>query len=79
MGVLARISGLMVGRPMGYTEGQRQQLRDVVLERTRSFAFPVVADMDFGHTAPQMTLPLGCRARLDADRRRFEIVEPAVV
>jgi muramoyltetrapeptide carboxypeptidase LdcA involved in peptidoglycan recycling len=35
--------------------------------------------MDFGHTSPMLTLPVGCRALVDANRERFEIVEPAVV
>ncbi len=79
MGVLERIGGLLFGRPMGYTEEQREQLREVLLERTESFGFPVVADMDFGHTSPVITLPLGCRAVVDAPTKRFEISEPAVV
>ncbi len=32
----------------------------------------------FGHTAPQFTLPLGCRARIDAESQRFEVLEAAV-
>ena len=51
---------------------------DVVLDRTRAFGFPVVTDMDFGHTAPQFTLPIGCRARLDAGAKTFEVLEAAV-
>jgi muramoyltetrapeptide carboxypeptidase LdcA involved in peptidoglycan recycling len=34
--------------------------------------------MDFGHTSPMFTLPVGCRASIDAGRERFEIVEAAV-
>jgi muramoyltetrapeptide carboxypeptidase LdcA involved in peptidoglycan recycling len=34
--------------------------------------------MDFGHTAPQFTLPLGCRGRIDSQQRQFEIMEPTV-
>ena len=78
MGVFGEIRGLLVGRPMRYTEIQRQELREVVRERTERFDFPVVMDMDFGHTAPQFTLPIGCRARIDAATRTFEILEPAV-
>lgn len=78
MGVFHSISGLLIGRPMRYTEQQRQQLRDVVLDRTKTFDFPVVMDMDFGHTAPQFTLPIGCRARIDTTSEIFEIVESAV-
>jgi muramoyltetrapeptide carboxypeptidase LdcA involved in peptidoglycan recycling len=78
MGVLARIRGLLVGRPMHYTDEEKRALHAVLLERTQAHGFPLVADVDFGHTAPQLTLPIGCRARLDADARRLEILEAAV-
>ena len=79
MGVFSQLTGLLVGRPIRYSSEQRGELRDVVLERTRRFSFPVVMDMDFGHTAPQFVLPLGCRARIDSGNRSFEILEAAVV
>ncbi len=78
MGVFDRLAGLLVGRPMRYTAEERQALREVVLARTHRFDFPIIADMDFGHTAPLMTLPIGCRAVIDGDAHRFEIVEGAV-
>ena len=79
MGVFERIRGLLFGRPMCYEPEERKQLREVILERTAGYYFPVVVDMDFGHTSPMLTLPVGCRALVDANRERFEIVEPAVV
>jgi muramoyltetrapeptide carboxypeptidase LdcA involved in peptidoglycan recycling len=78
MGVFERIRGLLFGRPMLYEPEEREQLREVILERTRGYDFPIIADMDFGHTSPMLTLPVGCRALLDTDRERFEIVEAAV-
>lgn len=78
MRVFERISGLIVGRPMRYTDDMRRLLHKVLLERTARYAWPLVADMDFGHTSPQFTLPLGVRARVDGERRRFEIVDAAV-
>lgn len=78
MGVLAQIGGLLIGRPYGYSDAQRAQLHAVVLERTRRYAFPIVADLDFGHTAPQFTLPIGCRAELDVTERHFALIEAAV-
>jgi muramoyltetrapeptide carboxypeptidase LdcA involved in peptidoglycan recycling len=44
----------------------------------RGYAFPILADVDFGHTAPQLTLPIGCRAELDVAERRFAVLEAAV-
>jgi len=77
MGVLSQLNGLLVGRPMLYTDEEKRELREVLLERTGKYAFPIVSDMDFGHTAPQLTLPIGVRARIDAHAQRFELLESA--
>jgi muramoyltetrapeptide carboxypeptidase len=79
MGVFDQIQGMMVGRPMRYTHAEKQSLRETILERTRSYSFPIITDMDFGHTSPQLTLPIGCRACIDSSQRCFEILEPAVI
>jgi muramoyltetrapeptide carboxypeptidase len=78
MGTFERIRGLLFGRPYAYTPEEREQLHEIILERVEGYGFPVVADMDFGHTSPMFTLPVGCRAAVEPGRERFEIVEPAV-
>lgn len=78
MGVLQQIQGLLVARPYGYSDGARQELRDVILRRTKGYDFPVIADMDFGHTSPIFTIPIGCQAMIDTETRQFAITEPAV-
>lgn len=78
MGVLEQIAGLLFANPYGYTDDERQQLREVILERTSRFAFPIVTDMDFGHTQPMFLLPVGCRAEIDSAAQRFSIVESGV-
>lgn len=78
MGVLQKLKGLLVGRPMRYTGEEKQQLRDVILDRTAGYTFPVITDMDFGHTSPLLTIPIGCRAKIDAEHQRFEIIDAAV-
>jgi muramoyltetrapeptide carboxypeptidase len=79
MGVLDKIRGLLVGRPMRYSAEEAQQLDEILLQRTRGYSFPIVTGMDFGHTAPQFTLPVGVRARIDSPEAAFEILEPAVL
>ena len=78
MGVLQKLKGLLVGRPMRYNEEEKQKLRELILNRTTGYTFPIITDMDFGHTAPQFTLPIGCRAQIDADNQRFEVIDAAV-
>jgi len=78
MGIFEKILGLIVGRPMSYSEDEKHTLRARILERTQRYSFPIITDMDFGHTSPQITLPLGCMARIESSKRSFEIVESAV-
>ena len=78
MGVFSNLTGLLFGRPMAYSDDQKEMLRQVIVERTASYSFPVVSDMDFGHTAPQFLLPIGCRARIDSDEQSVTILEAAV-
>jgi muramoyltetrapeptide carboxypeptidase len=40
---------------------------------------PVVAGMDFGHTNPIMTIPVGVEAELDTEKRVLTLLEPGVV
>jgi muramoyltetrapeptide carboxypeptidase LdcA involved in peptidoglycan recycling len=78
MGMLAQIRGMLVGRPMLYSPEEKQRLDEVILERTRGYDFPVVTGMDFGHTSPQMVMPIGVLARVDSWREEFSILEPCV-
>ncbi|BDP40095.1 LD-carboxypeptidase [Deinococcus aetherius] len=67
-GILAGAAGLLLARPRGYTPEMKDDLyrwvRRILAEAGRA-DLPVVANVDFGHTSPQLTLPLGGLARLD--------------
>jgi muramoyltetrapeptide carboxypeptidase LdcA involved in peptidoglycan recycling len=39
---------------------------------------PVITHMDFGHTRPMFVLPYGLQAEIDAQGKRFSILENAV-
>ncbi len=78
MGVLEALSGMLVGRPMRYSDEDKPRLREIILERTAVYSFPIVTDADFGHTSPQFTIPIGCRGRIDTGSQTFEITEAAV-
>ena len=78
MGVLGQIRGMVVARPYGYTDDDRLRLHEVIRSRTERWAFPVLADVDAGHTSPILTLPIGCRARLGSAGAGLQIMEAAV-
>jgi muramoyltetrapeptide carboxypeptidase LdcA involved in peptidoglycan recycling len=50
------------------TQALYAQVRRVLAEFGRE-DLPVIANMDFGHTSPQMVLPLGCRGRDRSDSK----------
>ncbi len=81
IGVLGRIGALLIARPMGYTMRATFELWDVVcavLCEAGRPDLPVVANVDFGHTAPAGVLPLGCNARVDPVNRTVTVVDAGV-
>jgi muramoyltetrapeptide carboxypeptidase len=79
-GVLDRISGMIVGKPFEVepTAPGPDSLRDVVLEVVGERDIPVLGDVDIGHAGPNLPMPLGIRAAMDADARTLSLLEPVV-
>lgn len=83
MGLLSRLSGLIVGRPGGgvpiaaFDDYDRAILQIVAGEQGLT-ELPIITRMDFGHTDPMCVLPYGVTARIDCARRQFAIIESAV-
>ncbi len=84
MGILAKLSGILFGRPGGQVPPDRfgdyeDVLLQVVAEEEGLTELPVVTRMDFGHTDPMMVLPYGVQAEIDCDAQTFSILESAVI
>lgn len=78
MGVLETLAGLMFARPYGMDLEQKNELWEVVSERTTQFGYPVVGNMDIGHTSPLLTLPIGCTTSMDGETGRVSILDSGV-
>ncbi|AWS46064.1 LD-carboxypeptidase [Streptosporangium sp. 'caverna'] len=81
-GVLDRIDAMVVGIPSDVTltggGPTPPTLRDIVLDVVGDREIPILGHVDFGHTAPNLPLPLGVRAAVDATARTLSLVEPVV-
>jgi muramoyltetrapeptide carboxypeptidase len=78
-GVKGVVFGDMKGCAPGFHEDYR--LEDVLLEALSGLGVPVALGLSSGHTThPNVTLPLGVRARLECvnDEARFEVLEAPV-
>lgn len=84
LGILKRLAGLLLGRPGGQIpptqfEEYDRVLRQVVTEEEGLYSLPIISYMDFGHTDPMFVLPYGAQAEINCDRKRFVILEGAVI
>jgi muramoyltetrapeptide carboxypeptidase len=79
-GVLDRIAGMVVGAPFEIepTEGGPDTLREIVLDVLGERDIPVLGNVDVGHDPPNLPMPLGVSAEMDADALTLSLPEPAV-
>ena len=82
-GIFGQVSGLLFARPEGYTLEERETLFQTILSVVAGefgeSDLPIIAEMDFGHEAPQFILPLGIEAEADCIHQTFRLMEPCVL
>lgn len=84
-GVLQQVAGVAVGinqdceEPAdGKSKEYNQSAADVLIDRLKPLGVPVVTGLPFGHQPLNATLPVGVRAKLDANRGDLIITEAGV-
>ena len=58
------VTGLVIGRFQCASKVTREDLADLVAALPALRGKPALANVDFGHTNPQITFPIGGRARV---------------
>lgn len=65
------VKGLVIGRFQKASEMSREKLEYIIKNQAALKNLPVLANVDFGHTAPLLTIPVGGTARLDAGKQKL--------
>jgi muramoyltetrapeptide carboxypeptidase LdcA involved in peptidoglycan recycling len=80
-GALAEIRGILYGRPYGDEAGFEayDDLLMLVLSELKLTSIPLITRMDFGHTDPKLTLPIGVVAEIDCDTKQIRLLESPTV
>lgn len=91
-GILERLSGILFARPGNERfQNEEQQTRwlamypeydKVILKALKEFGrtdLPVVTNMDYGHTLPQLILPYGVMAEINPQKKTVALLESGVV
>ncbi|WP_375195780.1 LD-carboxypeptidase [Sphingobium sp.] len=81
-GVLGKVAGVVFGQctecgPSGASYGGFT-LSEVLQQHLGALRVPAFQGAQFGHVASQFSLPVGCRAEIDADAGTIRLLEPAV-
>lgn len=80
MGVYEQISGLVIGRfprCVGFTE--KDSLNMILKDALKGYKFPVITEFDMGHTDPILTIPLGAKVHIDANKGSVTLLESVVL
>lgn len=85
-GVFDKAAGVVIGRPYNYdTDEAQQQYENVLTELLCNDSsvqgdnkFPILFNVDVGHTTPMVTLPMDAMASLDSEADTFSILESGV-
>ncbi|KAH8204265.1 hypothetical protein TruAng_001551 [Truncatella angustata] len=86
-GVFEEAAGLVIGRPYGYDSQERRDeytnaFKELLCEGRLAASknqFPILFNVDIGHTTPMVTLPFDVLAELDSETDRFTILEAGVI
>ena len=67
------IKGLVIGRFQKNFGMITEKLEYIIKTKPELKNVPVIANVDFGHTTPQITLPIGGRAKIVAEPEQVEL------
>lgn len=82
-GILEKVRAILIGRPKAWEFNKpqtveqrkvyREEQREVIIKTVRAYnnKVPVIQNMDFGHTDPQIPLPYGMPARIDSAAQKI--------
>jgi muramoyltetrapeptide carboxypeptidase len=72
-GILGNISGMVIGYTGACKESEYPdidyKIKDMVIEKTKEFDYPIVSAPLFGHYIENVTFPIGARYEIDSDKK----------
>lgn len=68
-----QLQGLILGRFTSESNINKAKLTSIILSKKELRNVPVIANVDFGHTEPRVTLPIGGKIKMSAYLGKIEI------
>jgi muramoyltetrapeptide carboxypeptidase LdcA involved in peptidoglycan recycling len=67
------VKGIIVGRFQNESNISQEELVEIFVSKKELKGIPIIAGVDFGHTDPKLTLPIGGRASISCSTKEQEI------
>ncbi len=79
-GILKNINGIVFGKPYDnvYYDEYKEALIKVIRDELKLKDLPILCNVNFGHTAPIITIPYGAKAEINCEEKSFTIMESGV-
>lgn len=75
-GIFDKIGGLIIGRQIDYNDrGTGRKHYEILQEIIGEARFPILAEFDCSHSMPMLTVPIGCRTRLDSTKQQVTLIQ----
>ncbi|MEM5805513.1 MAG: LD-carboxypeptidase [Candidatus Aenigmatarchaeota archaeon] len=80
-GIFDQINGMIVGRLARDVKisDKNNSLEKIILDLTEEYDFPIMTELDFGHTDPMMTIPIGIKSLMLTSERKLILQGQAVI
>ena len=74
-GIFDSIKGFIFGQPVECEPVAVETLEDILLRVCADYDFPIITNVRIGHTDDKITVPIGCRVRLNTMEPSLELLE----
>lgn len=68
-----KVKAIIIGRFQKASKMKKELLIKIIKTKEELNSVPTIADVDFGHTNPQITFPIGGKAKVIADKNKIEL------
>lgn len=67
------VRGLIIGRNQRSSNISKEILHEILITKRELINIPIIYDVDFGHTTPMLTLPIGGKVKLSAIKNNIHL------
>lgn len=80
-GIFQNAKGIIFGKPYDnkYYDEYKKIILKVINEELKLKKLPIIYNMNFGHTAPMITIPYGAIGEIDCNKVEFSILDSGVI